>query len=163
MWPNNWHTLAVCAIFAVAGCDMSLPDRVAQKKPANKPAQKAGIEEVALRAAPSRNRTANVPSKSGRNDSVASIPPDAKPQQLIGLESRGLAEMLGSPGFVRRDGKAEVWQYPAESCILDVFLYRDKGTLSVDYVELRGRGTAQLSRQDCYRRMLQTHLTREQG
>ena len=163
MWPNNWHTLAVCAIFAVAGCDMSLPDRVAQKKPANEPAQKAAIEEVALRAAPSRNGIANVPSKSGRNDSVASIPPDANPQQLIGLESRGLAEMLGSPGFVRRDGKAEVWQYPAESCILDVFLYRDTGTLSVDYVELRGRGTAQLSRQDCYRRMLQTHLTREQG
>ena len=134
-----------------------------QEKHANEPAQKAGIEEVALKAAPSRNETATVPSKSSKNDSLASIPPDANPQQLIGLESRGLADMLGSPDFVRRDGNAEVWQYPAESCILDVFLYRDKGTLSVDYVELRGRGTALLSRQDCYRRMLQTHLTREQG
>ena len=163
MWPNNWHALAVCAVFAVAGCDTSPPDWVTQEKPANEPAQKAGIEEFALKAVPSPNETATVPSKSSRNDSLASIPPDANPQQLIGLESRGLADMLGSPGFVRRDGKAEVWQYPAESCILDIFLYRDKGTLSVDYVELRGRGTAQLSRQDCYRRMLQTHLTREQG
>ena len=163
MWPNNLNALAVCAICAVAGCDTNLPDSVTQEKPANEPESKAGIEEVALKAAPSRNETATVPSKSGRNNPRASIPPDANPRQLIGLESRGLADMLGSPGFVRRDGKAEVWQYPAESCILDVFLYRDKETLSVDYVELRGRGTAQLSRQDCYRRMLQTHLTREQG
>ena len=163
MWPNNWHTLAVCAIFAVAGCNMSLPDRVAQEKPANEPAQKAGIEKVALKAAPSRNETATALFRSGRNDSLASIPLDANPQQLIGLESRGLADILGSPSFVRRDGKAEVWQYPAESCILDVFLYRDKGTLSVNYVELRGRGTVPMPRQDCYRQMLQTHLTREQG
>ena len=59
--------------------------------------------------------------------------------------------------------KAEVWQYPAGVLHPRRLPYRDKGTLSVDYVELRGRGTAQLSRQDCYRRMLQTHLTREQA
>jgi len=163
MSPSKRHAAAVCAVLALAACDTSLPDWVAQEKPANVSPQKTGIEEVALKAAPSQNASAALPSKTGKIDSTASIPPDANPQQLVGLESRGLADKLGSPGFVRRDGQAEVWQYPAESCILDVFLYRNNGTLSVDYVELRGRGTAELSRQDCYRKMLQAHLTREQS
>ena len=30
---------------------------------------------------------------------------------------------LGAPEFVRRDGPAQIWQYRAENCVLDLFLY----------------------------------------
>ena len=137
--------LCLLAACARNGDPMVIPDT-----PENKP--KAVIESVAL-----ATETASPVEKPAEPN----IEDD--PEQLLGLAPTGVSERLGPPGFVRRDGRSEIWQYPAEACILDVFLYRDKGTLSVDYVELRGRGTAQISRQDCYRRMLQTHLTREQG
>ena len=125
--------------------------------------QKAGIKKVALKRPDSHDEKTNLSLKTRKIDLIPAIPRDAKPSKLIGLESRGLANKLGSPGFVRRDGEAEVWQYLSKSCILDVFLYRNDGKLSVAYAELRGRGAAPLSRQACYLNMLQAHLTRSQG
>jgi hypothetical protein len=114
------------------------------------------IKEVALQAT----------EKTRATDTKPATPPlkiDDDPQKLVGLNPRNLANRLGSPGFVRRDGSAEIWQYLAEACILDVFLYRDKYIFTVDYVELRGRGASQLSQRDCYREMLRAHLNAEQG
>ena len=117
--------------------------------------KKKGIEEVALRTAATNRAT----------DPKPKTPPlkiDDDPQNLVGLNPSKLADQLGSPVFVRRDGSAEIWQYLAKACILDVFLYRDKDILTVNYVELRGRGASQLSRRDCYREMLRVHLNAEQ-
>jgi hypothetical protein len=125
--------------------------------------QKVGIKKVALKRPVLHDEKTNSSLKTGKVDLITAIPKDAKPNKLIGLESRGLAEKLGSPSFVRRDGEAEVWQYLSKSCILDVFLYRNDGKLLVDYAELRGRGAAPLSRPACYLKMLQAHLTRNQG
>tara|TARA_A100001037_G_scaffold305685_1_gene346787 strand:+ start:1766 stop:2149 length:384 start_codon:yes stop_codon:yes gene_type:complete len=126
-------------------------------------AQKKGIEKVVLKKPVPHDEISNLNFKARKVDLIATIPPDTNPRHLIGLESHGLADKLGSPNFVRRDGSAEVWQYSSKSCILDAFLYRIDGKLLVDYVELRGRGTAALSRQDCYLKMLQAHLMRKQG
>ncbi|MBT5498991.1 MAG: hypothetical protein HOK54_24915 [Alphaproteobacteria bacterium] len=118
--------------------------------------KKNGIEEVALQVPATTRPTTPKPAS----------PPlkiDDDPKKLVGLSPGKLADRLGSPGFVRRDGSAEIWQYLAEACILDVFLYRDKDVLAVNYVELRGRGASQLSRRDCYREMLRAHLTAERG
>jgi hypothetical protein len=114
--------------------------------------KKKGIEEVALRAAATNPKPETPPLKI-----------DDDPQKLVGLNPDKLTDRLGLPGFVRRDGSAEIWQYLAEACILDVFLYRDKDILTVNYAELRGRGASQLSRRDCYREMLRMHLNAEQG
>ena len=113
--------------------------------------KKKGVEEVAL-LVPATTRAAAPPLKI-----------DDDPKKLVGLSPGKLADRIGSPGFVRRDGSAEIWQYLAEACILDVFLYRDKDVLAVDYVELRGRGASQQSRRDCYREMLRAHLTAVRG
>jgi hypothetical protein len=118
--------------------------------------KKKGIEEVALRSAATNHATYTKPE----------TPPlkiDDDPQKLVGLNPSKLAGRLGSPVFVRRDGSAEIWQYLAKACILDVFLYRDKDILTVNYAELRGRGASQLSRRNCYREMLRVHLNAEQG
>jgi hypothetical protein len=114
------------------------------------------IEEVELQAAATTRKT---------NDKHVTPPLkiDDDPQKLVGLNPSKIADRLGSPGFVRRDGSAEIWQYLAEACILDVFLYHDKDILEVHYVELRGRGASQLSRRACYRKMLRAHLNAKQG
>ena len=84
-------------------------------------------------------------------------------EQLLGLAPNGVFERLGSPGFVRSDGKSEIWQYPAEACILDVFLYREGEAFKVDYVELRGRGATTLSRHGCFIEMLRKQLKSKSG
>ena len=163
MMPSNWGAVAACALLTLSACNTGLPDWTALKKPAAGMEQKAGIKKVALKRLESHDKNTNSSLEAEKVDLITTIPLDAKPMKLIGLESRGLADRLGSPGFVRRDGEAEVWQYPSKSCILDVFLYRNDGKLSVHYAELRGRGAAPLSRQACYLKMLQTHLTEKQG
>ena len=79
---------------------------------------------------------------------------DSDPDRLLGLAPAGIARLLGKPGLIRRDGPAEVWQYRAASCILDVFLFGSNGDLKVTYFELRGRGAARRSRRECFAGML---------
>ncbi len=116
-----------------------------------KPA-KAGIESVTL-----------APATSPPVEKAAEPYVDGDPEQLLGLAPNGVSERLGSPGFVRHDGSAEIWQYPAEACILDVFLYREGEAFKVVYVELRGRGATTLSRRDCFIEMLRKQLKFKSG
>lgn len=151
---NTFAIFSVALLLSACGTNVLPWQSSTAKAPAEN--NKKGTEEVALRATPTARAT----------DPEPATPPlkiDGDPQKLVGLSPGKLADRLGSPGFVRRDGSAEIWQYLAEACILDVFLYRDKDVLAVDYVELRGRGASQLSRRDCYREMLRAHLTAERG
>ena len=165
MLPSNWGAVAACALLTLSACNTGLPDWTTLEKPFEETKQKAGIKKVTLKTPGSHQEKTDTSKglKTGEVNLIAAIPLDANPRNLIGLEPRSLADKLGSPGFVRRDGEAEVWQYPSKSCILDVFLYNDDGKFSVDYVELRGRGSAPLSRQACYLKMLKAHLTPKQG
>jgi hypothetical protein len=72
---------------------------------------------------------------------MATLPPvNDDPRQLMGLDRESLNEMLGEPALVRRDGDAEVWQYRADRCVLDLFLYG--ANKKVEHVDLRDRGDA---------------------
>ena len=137
----------LCLIAACArnGDPMVIPD-TPEKKP------KAGIESVAL--ASEIASPVEKPAEANIED---------EPEQLLGLAPSDVSERLGSPGFVRRDGRSEIWQYPAEACILDVFLYREGEAFKVDYVELRGRGATTLSRHDCFFEMLRKQLKSKSG
>ena len=88
---------------------------------------------------------------------------DDNPNQLLGLAPSNVSDRLGLPGFVRRDGDAEIWQYLAEACVLDVYLYSKDNTFTVIYVELRGRVAATLSRRDCFVELLQAHFDTTRG
>ena len=76
------------------------------------------------------------------------------PGQLNGLDGHRVADLLGPASFVRRDGPAEVWQYRLEACVLDVYLYRDAGALTVAHVDLRKRSNAALPPRRCFRDLL---------
>jgi len=56
-----------------------------------------------------------------------------------GMAARDVTAKLGDPSFRRRDPPAEIWQYYGPGCVLDLFLYDEKGAKAVSYAELRGR------------------------
>ena len=82
------------------------------------------------------------------------MPVDDNPDQLLGQSTVQVEALLGEPRLVRRDGPAEIWQYRATNCILDVFLYEGGPARTVRHVELRGPGTAMPERRACFARML---------
>jgi hypothetical protein len=61
------------------------------------------------------------------------------PARLRGMMAGEVMAKLGDPSYRRREAPAEVWQYFGPGCVLDVFLYEDKGTQRVTHVELRSR------------------------
>jgi outer membrane biosynthesis protein TonB len=65
---------------------------------------------------------------------------DDDPAQLIGMGTASLAAVLGAPAQIRRESPANIWQYLAEGCVLDVVLYPEKGIDRVNYVEARAKG-----------------------
>ena len=122
----------------LAGCEGSEGQRTAGEQPPSKSA-------AADRSPPAATLPYN---------GMASLPPvNDDPQQLMGLDRAALNEKLGEPALVRRDGDAEVWQYRAGRCVLDLFLYGvDK---KVEHVDLRDRGEgSEDSVRDCFVGML---------
>jgi len=66
---------------------------------------------------------------------VASIPTVPPPQirppapdrdlRLVGLDERETRALLGAPAEVTEHGPAQVWRYPAETCVLEIYFYYD--------------------------------------
>ncbi|MCE2509489.1 MAG: hypothetical protein J4G10_00680 [Alphaproteobacteria bacterium] len=72
------------------------------------------------------------------------------PGELVGLDKEGVQALLGAPQLIRRDGPAEVWQYTANACILDLFLYEAGGAYQVEYLELRTQPDENFPQKRCY-------------
>jgi hypothetical protein len=68
---------------------------------------------------------------------IAPSNPPPLPETIIGLDSDGLSAELGKPVFLMRAKAAEIWQYRAEGCVLDLYLYEESGAMRVLYLEAR--------------------------
>ena len=124
------------------------PEPVKQQaapKPAEAPRRKAPVVTVTPKPPPQAALATPAPRKPVTNDD---------PNQLFGLNGHHVADLLGPANFVRRDGTAEVWQYRAEACVLDIYLYRESGTLTVAHVDLRKREKAAQPPRQCFREIL---------
>ena len=77
------------------------------------------------------------------------------PTELVGLKKEGVQDLLGDPQLIRRDGPAEVWQYTANACILDLFLYEIGENYRVEYMELRTQPGEDTARERCYEQLRQ--------
>ena len=64
------------------------------------------------------------------------------PHDLLGLSDSELVSLLGAPDFRRTEPPAELWQYRSAHCVLDLFLYPDKGTVRVVHSEAHERDLA---------------------
>ncbi len=94
---------------------------------------------------------------------VAAIPPpepepepviEDDPARLIGMTPHDIVTFLGAPELIRRETPANIWQYRAEGCVLDLVLYPEEGTDRVTYVEARENGLDIMPAKDCLTRVL---------
>lgn len=86
------------------------------------------------------------------------------PEEFLGFSPERVLPILGAPDFVRRDGNAQIWQYRANHCVLDLFLYQNGSDTRVKHAELRSRvATSAESVDSCYTRMRQERKTKPAG
>jgi hypothetical protein len=91
-----------------------------------------------------------------RPDPAPNAAPPSEAQGLVGLKGDVLRHWIGNTVFVRRDGIAEIWRFAADSCFLDVFLYRENDGLRVAHLDARPRtGGQRISPQSCYGTILE--------
>ena len=69
--------------------------------------------------------------------------PFSQIETLRNLSASAVLARLGPPDFTRQDPPAEFWQYRGATCVLDLFLYPDAGTLKVNHTQTRGRHGAE--------------------
>ena len=75
------------------------------------------------------------------------------PQQLMGLAPEALSRLLGPPSLLRTESPAEVWQYRAADCVLDIFLYAEEekpDRSRVTYYEIRAADSAPSGARACF-------------
>ena len=80
------------------------------------------------------------------------------PELLMGADRNTIAERLGKPEFLMRAQASEIWQYRANNCVLDVYLYEDEGDMRVFYMEARDLAGVELATGTC---MQAVHATRQ--
>jgi hypothetical protein len=83
--------------------------------------------------------------------------------EFKGFSPDRVLPILGAPDFVRRDGNAQIWQYRATNCVLDLFLYKTGGETTVKHAELRPRIPGAETLDACYSRMRQERKTQPSG
>jgi len=91
----------------------------------------------------------------------APTPPRA--DELVGLAAAAVAAYLGPPIFKRRDDPAEIWQYAAGSCFLDLFFYKKGDGFTVTHVEARGKSVVKVSADDCLRYLFKPQKHEDAG
>ncbi len=87
------------------------------------------------------------------------------PSHLTGLDGEQVIDLLGSPGFKRKDDPALIWQYRTKACALDLFLYRagDGSSFRVRHFETRSRGKEAVSARDCFVSLLKALEQKREG
>lgn len=113
-----------------------------------------GVSGVGEAGAPAGGSTANVAA-------AHVIRFDAN--EFMGYSPDRVLPVLGAPDFVRRDGNAQIWQYRATNCILDLFLYKDGSETHVKHAELRPRVPGAETLDACYSRLRQERKTKPSG
>lgn len=75
-------------------------------------------------------------------------------QRLIGLDGEKVVGLMGAPDFERAERPAKIWQYRSDTCIVDVYLFDDKGSPEVDHVAVRGRKVRNIDEKTCFASIL---------
>ncbi len=75
------------------------------------------------------------------------------PDQLIGLAPQAISRLLGPPSLLRTETPAQVWQYTAADCVLDIYLYAEEekpDRSRVTYYEIRAAEPARRGARACF-------------
>jgi hypothetical protein len=76
--------------------------------------------------------------------SVADVIPPRLPSldQLTGLHPAEIIALLGQPDLRRDEPPAQLWQYRAADCVLNLFFYRERGAYRLTRAETWDRSFA---------------------
>jgi len=151
---NSGWAVAAAAAFLLAGCQTEPTTAAGPTVTAVAPA--AGHDPAAAfaRAAdPVEPVDEDIPAAE-----TASVPADlsADPDKLRGLPPPALRAALGHPTLRRHDHAAEIWQYYGDGCILDLFLYDERGAKRVVHYQLRSRSADGPVPGGCFSRMVRS-------
>lgn len=83
---------------------------------------------------------------------------DDDPQQLYGMDSNALGELLGEPSLVRNEAPAEIWQYRSRTCVFDIFLYQGADRPRVTYIEARDDAAQRIDARACLNEILRARM-----
>lgn len=126
--PVSVFGIMIACAMALSGCESfenaldSLSNDYGKHTQAAKPAPPAPADEVATRTPPTPKLKPPVPLR-------RAVPPaHYDPKELVGKDRAQLMSTLGAPHGVREAPPATVWNYAANGCSLDVFLYMDIAT-----------------------------------
>jgi hypothetical protein len=84
------------------------------------------------------------------------------PHQLMGLAPHAVNRLLGPPSLLRTEAPAEVWQYIARDCVLDIFLYAEEHRphrSRVTYYEIRLPETAESGARACFAEIIESRMS----
>jgi hypothetical protein len=76
-----------------------------------------------------------------------------EPSRLKGLNTLQVTEVLGRPGFLRHDSPAEIWQYRANGCTLDLYIYEFGNGQMVDHWAVRS--PSRINDLDCFQKLVE--------
>jgi len=83
-------------------------------------------------------------------------PQDLDPDLFLGKTNDALADRLGAPTIVRKEGVIEVWQYRLSTCVVDFYFYPDGKTQVVRYTHIRSKFlNGDIDRANCMVNLLQ--------
>jgi hypothetical protein len=157
---------ALALLLVLAGCQTTgekAAPAAATATPAPEPAATAAGATAPNAAA--TGTVTGVGEAGGRRDmATAAQVVRFTPEEFLGFSPERVLPVLGAPDFVRRDGNAQIWQYRANHCVLDLFLYQNGSETRVKHAELRPRvATSAESVDSCYTRMRQERKTKPAG
>ena len=157
-----WAALAGCTVDFGSTAQPKAPNNSATSTPVV--AKSGDTAQVRQSAGDVTGQPADAVATGVATTSAANSPAETNndPQQLLGLAGTVVAQ-LGVPSLIRRDGTAEIWQYRATACILDIFLYASGDEQLVRHVELRSRNASNEPHQHCFAELLKVEKTRISG
>jgi hypothetical protein len=88
-------------------------------------------------------------SASGPAETTAEAGTAAAPGDVLGLDETALKHWFGAPSFIRRDYPAEVWQYRAKACVLELYLYPADDHMAVTHAEAQSAESANAALGPC--------------
>ena len=121
----------------------------------------AGLAACAGGAPPPETGSGTKPAPA--SDVAATLPPPPNANTLLNRGSAEIVDILGKPGFVRRDPPAELWRYRTEVCTLDLYFYEEDvgGNYSLSWLDFRNTASTAAARNACLRDILRQSANRE--
>jgi hypothetical protein len=92
-----------------------------------------GLAACASPSGPSTSMTAAAAASSSPLPARGTRAPDVK--DLAGLKPADVLSILGQPDLKRQEPPAELWQYRAADCVLNLFFYDEAGGYRLAHVE----------------------------